>query len=373
MDGQRVIKGTLSGDDGTYRLTDLPPARYRVCVTAKAFASKESSLFNLAATQPRVLNFTLRVESVKEQININSESPGTLNADKDANASGIILTGNQLDALSDDPENFEADLRALAGPGAGPDGPQFIVDGLTGARLPPKESIREVRVNRDPFSAEHDQLGYGSIEIFTNASSAKLHGQALFNIDDSALNSRNPFASNKPGVQARRYGGNLAGPLTQHLSYFLDLERRDIGDSAVINATTLDSTFHPVSLREAVFDPRSRTSVSSRLDYQWNANNTLTGRYSWFDSHEENAGVGKTSLPSGAYRSTITDGTLRISETSVLSPRFVNEIGFQYARYRASFIGSTSVPTISVLDSFTGRIRPCTAGSNFQRHVNAAI
>jgi hypothetical protein len=354
MNGQRVIKSTLSGDDGTYRLTAFPPGRYRVRVTAEGFASQESSLFDLASTPSRVLNFTLRVESVNEQINIHSESPGTLNTEKDANASGIILTGKQLDALSDDPENLQADLLALAGPGAGPDGPQFVVDGFTGARLPPKESIREVRVSRDPFSAERDQLGYGRIEIFTSASSAELHGQAFFNIDDSALNSRNPFASNKPGVQSRRYGGNLAGPLTQHLSYFLDFERRDIGDSAVINATVLDSTFRPMSLREAIFNPRSRTSVSSRLDYQWNAKNALTGRYSWFDSHEENSGVGKTSLLSGAYRSTINDGTLQLHETSVLSPRIVNEMAFQYARYRASFIGSTSVPTISVLDSFTG-------------------
>jgi len=86
-----------------------------------------------------------------------------LNKEKDANADGILVTGKQLDALPDDPDDLQADLRALAGPGAGPDGPQFIVDGFTGARLPPKELIREVRVNRDPFSAERDQLGYGRI------------------------------------------------------------------------------------------------------------------------------------------------------------------------------------------------------------------
>jgi hypothetical protein len=354
MDGERAIKGTLTSSDGTYQLTTLPAGRYRVRVTAKGFATQESPLFDFATTRSKVLNLTLRVESVKEQIEVNSESPGTLNTEKGANSSGIILTDKQLDALPDDPDDLQADLQALAGPGSGPDGPQFVVDGFTGARLPPKESIREVRINRDPFSAERDQLGYGRIEIFTNTSSTKLRGQAFFNIDDSALNSRNPFASNKPGVQARRYGGNLAGPLTQQLSYFFDFERRDIGDSGVINATVLDSAFRPVNLREAVFDPRTRTSVSSRLDYQWNAKNTLTGRYSWFDSHEENAGLGKTSLLSSAYRSTITDGTFQLSETSVLSPRIVNEMRFQSVRYQASFVGSTSAPTISVLDSFTG-------------------
>jgi hypothetical protein len=354
MDGQHVIKATVTGDDGIYRLTALRPGHYRVRVTAKGFASVDSALFDLAGTRSKVLNLTLNVESLKEQIDVNSESLGALDPGKDTNADGIIVTGKQLDALPDDPEDLQADLRALAGPGTGPDGPQFIVDGFTGARLPPKESIRELRINRDPFSAERDQLGYGRIEIYTNPGSAKLHGQAFFNIDDSTLNSRNPYASNKPGVQARRYGGNLTGPLTPHLSYFLDFERRAIGDSAVINATILDPTLHPLALREAVFNPRSRTFVGSRLDYQWNAKNTLTGRYSWFDSYEENAGVGKISLLSGAYRSRVSDRTLQLSATSVLSPRIINELRFQYLRYRTNFSGDNAVPAISVLDSFTG-------------------
>jgi carboxypeptidase family protein len=354
MDGQRSVKETVTKEDGTYQFTGLPPGHYGIRVTANGFASEEGSLFDLGPTRSKVLNLTLNVESLKEEIDVNSESVGTLNTERDANADGTIVTGKQLDALPDDPDDLQADLRALAGPGTGPDGPQFIVDGFTGARLAPKESIREVRINRDPFSAERDQLGYGRIEIFTNPGSAKLHGQAFFNIDDSTLNSRNPYASNKPGVQARRYGGNVTGLLTQHLSYFLDFERRTIGDSAVINAMVLDSTFHPLALREAVFDPRSRTSVSSRLDYQWNAKNTLTGRYSWFDSYEENAGVGKISLLSNAYRSRVSDRTLQLSATSVLSSRIINELRFQHLVYRTKFSGDNAAPAISVLDSFTG-------------------
>ena len=354
VDGQHTVKETATREDGTYQVTGLPPGHYRIRVTAKGFASKESSVFDLSPTRSKVLNLTLDVESLKEQIDVSSESLGEVNTERDANADGTIVTGKQLDALPDDPEDLQADLSALAGPGIGPDGPQIIVDGFTGARLAPKESIREVRINRDPFSAERDQLGYGRIEIFTNPGSAKLHGQTFFNIDDSTLDTRNPYASNKPEVQARRYGGNLTGPLTPHLSYFLDFERRAIGDSAVINATVLDSTFHPLALRKAVFNPRSRTSASFRLDYQWNANNTLTGRYSWFDSFEENAGVGKTALLSGAYRSRVSDRTLQLSATSVLSPRIINELRFQYHADRTNFAGDNESPAISVLDSFTG-------------------
>jgi len=110
LDGEHAIKGTQTSDVGTYQLSGLPPGYYRIRVTAKGFASTESSLFDLVTTRSKVLNLTLNVESVKEEIDVNSESPGTLNTEKDANANGITVTGKQLDALPDDPDDLQADL-----------------------------------------------------------------------------------------------------------------------------------------------------------------------------------------------------------------------------------------------------------------------
>ena len=58
--------------------------------------------------------------------------------------------------MPDDPDELEAALQALAGPSAGPNGGQIYIDGFTGGRLPPKEAIREIRINSNPFSAEYD-------------------------------------------------------------------------------------------------------------------------------------------------------------------------------------------------------------------------
>jgi hypothetical protein len=65
----------------------------------------------------------------------------------------------------------------LAGPSAGPNGGQIYIDGFTGGQLPPKSSIREIRINQNPFSAEYDKLGYGRIEMFTKPGTDKFHGQ----------------------------------------------------------------------------------------------------------------------------------------------------------------------------------------------------
>ena len=68
---------------------------------------------------------------------------------------------------SDDPNDLQEDLQALAGPSAGPSGGSIFIDGFSGGDLPAKSSIREIRINQNPFSPEYDKLGYGRIEIFT--------------------------------------------------------------------------------------------------------------------------------------------------------------------------------------------------------------
>ena len=70
----------------------------------------------------------------------------------------MVITQQELDALPDDPDELQADLQSLAGPGAGPNGGQMYIDGFTAGQLPPKSSIREIRINSNPFSSEYDQV-----------------------------------------------------------------------------------------------------------------------------------------------------------------------------------------------------------------------
>ena len=64
-------------------------------------------------------------------------------------------------------------------------------------QIPPKSSIREIRVNQNPFSAEFDRLGYGRIEILTKPGTDKLHGQIEARGNDSAFNARNPILADR--------------------------------------------------------------------------------------------------------------------------------------------------------------------------------
>ena len=162
------------------------------------------------------------------------------------NAGAIVISGKELEALPDDPDELQSDLEALAGPSAGPNGGQMYIDGFTAGQLPPKSSIREIRINQNPFSSEYDKLGYGRIEIFTKPGTDKYHGQFFILGNDSAFNSHNPFAGrrspvtippNTTAISAARWA-------RRHLS-FSTLSAATSMNSTAINAIVLDPNLDP--------------------------------------------------------------------------------------------------------------------------------
>ncbi len=165
------------------------------------------------------LNAKLQIGVQSQVVTVQANSV-QLSVDPDSNQSAIVLTGKDLDALSDDPDELSDELTALAGPAAGPNGGQIYVDGFTGGQLPPKSSIREIRINQNPFSAEYDQLGYGRVEVFTKPGTDKLHGNFQMNGNASQFNSGNPLATGYQPPYHTIFGfGNLTGPLNKIASY----------------------------------------------------------------------------------------------------------------------------------------------------------
>ena len=349
-----VSKTLQAGPDGTFGADGLAPGRYTVRVFATGMALYENTAVEIPAGKPVALNVSLKVSLEKQEVTVRDQAGTTVSTEPSNNAGALVLQGSDLDALSDDPDDLQADLQALAGPSAGPNGGQIYIDGFTDGRLPPKESIREIRINQNPFSAEYDRLGYGRIEILTKPGSDKFHGQASFHFSDAMFNARNPFASNKPPFQMRNYEGNVGGPLSKRASFFLDFERRAIDDNAVVNATILDSSLNITPLSQAVQTPQERTTFSPRIDYQLSTNNTLTGRYTYRRMGQEDSGIGQFTLPQLGYKNVDTQQTAQLTETAVLNGRAVNETRFQFIRSNLDELGNNAIPTINVLQAFLG-------------------
>src|SRR5687768_3447461 len=248
-DASGVQKTATTDAEGNFAFSSLPPGRYTLTVVAPGFAVYENSEVELAAGANVQSDITLTVAIEQTEVTVEAESP--ISTEPENNAGALVLRGTDLDALPDDQDDLAEALQALAGPSAGLGGGETYIDGFSDGQLPPKESIREIRINRNPFSAEFDRLGYGRIEIFTKPGTDKFRGQAFFNFGDESLNSRSPFALVRAPYQSRRYGGNVSGPLVKgKVSYFLDIERRDIDDNRDINAVILDPALNPIPFIE---------------------------------------------------------------------------------------------------------------------------
>ncbi len=336
---------------GEFQFTRLAPGSYNVTVQAKGFAVDQEPGVTVASGQTQELDVALQIEVEQQHVEVQEESP-TVSVSPENSASTIVLKGKDLDALSDDPDELQSELEALAGPSAGPNGGQIYVDGFTAGQLPPKSAIREIRINQNPFSAEYDKLGYGRIEIFTKPGTDQYHGQFLINGNSSAFNSLNPFVTETPGYYSEIFNGNVSGPISKSASFFFTVQQRDIDNVSVVVAPLFGPGNAPYTAN--VPSPSKRLSISPRVDFQLSSKNTLTVRYQYTHNTQDNAGIGGLSLPSTGYNSHSTEQTVQISDTQIISPTIVNETRFQYIRDTDNQNPLSLDPTIVVQGVFTG-------------------
>ncbi len=364
VDANGKEKTTVTNNQGEYAINGLVAGTYIVRTTAPKFGLYENSAVSIADGKREQLIITLTVEAVTENVEVSDAD--RISTDSDNNASATVLKEKDLEALPDDPDELEAALQALAGPSAGPNGGQIYIDGFTGGRIPPKDSIREIRINQNPFSAEFERLGFGRIEILTKPGSDKLRGQAFINFNDESLNSRNPFALNRAATQQRFYGGTLSGPVQKgKSSFFLDISNRDVDSSAVVNALILNSAANVVPFQQEFRVPNRRLSISPRFDYQIGANNTLVARYSFTRASVDNQGISEFSLPTRAYKTKNTEHEFRLTETMIINPKTINETRFEYSIDNNEQNGDNAIPTINVANAFTGG--GAQIGNNYNR------
>jgi Carboxypeptidase regulatory-like domain len=345
----------VTGDQGVYEIKGLAPGNYTVTASAAGFAVDTEQNVIVSAGQAQQFDFALSVAAQEEKVQVEAEGT-TIGVSPSENASSIVIKGQDLEALSDDPDELQSELQALAGPSAGPNGGQIYIDGFTGGQIPPKSSIREIRINQNPFSAQYDTLGYGRIEIFTKPGTNKFHGQAFADGNDSAFNSIwSPVEVAQPPYHSELFDATVNGPLTKGASFFVDAQRRDISNVNIVDATVLNSSFAQVPFTQAIPSSETRTNVSPRVDFQLTANNTLMVRYQFTRNAEGNQGIGQFSLyPSQAYNLRDTEQTLQISDTQVINTNVINETRFQFIRDNNNQ-SPVSAPmlTTAVLGAFT--------------------
>ena len=369
-----AVKVAQTDSSGQYTVTGLAAGQYIVRVMAPGFQLFEKPGMDLDTGRVNTLDVPLSIAVEKQEVTVADTQQIAIDPDK--NAGALVLKGEDIDALPDDPDDLQADLLALAGPAAGPNGGQIFVDGFSNGQLPPKDSIREIRINSNPFSAEFDQSGYGRVEIFTKAGTDKMHGMVQFNYGSSIWNARNPYTTNEPFYDTQNLNANLSGSLFKKISLFLDFERRANQNSNAINAVLVSPTdLTPTPFQQNVISPNTLDRISPRISWAITPNFTLDGRYNYNNSSSSNNGVGGLNLsnelglfgsgtnPDSAYGTQTNNQNIALTGTWIVNPSAINESRFQWQHSYSTNTGTNPEVNLAVADAFS-------TGSNFPLTYN---
>ena len=355
----KVAAKTTSNGVGAYAIHGLAPGTYSVTAAANGFAAFSVPGIVVAAGQMKTVNASLQIQMQQQQLEVQSEA-NTVNTSPESNANAIVMKGTDLNALSDDPDEMQNELAALAGPAAGPNGGQIYIDGFTGGQLPPKSSIREIRVNQNPFSAEYDRLGYGRIEIFTKPGTGAVHGNIHANGNESAFNSQNPLLAGKvkPSYYMWHVHGSVGGPITKTSSFFASaFTRQRLNENVVAAldpASITPANPNGAPINEAFDNPTSRLDIDSRVDLQLASAHTLTLRDTYNRAVSTNSlGENGLTLPQHATNSNNQENAVQVSDSWVLNKNLVDDIRFQYRRIRDASSAVSNLPSYTVQEQFS--------------------
>ncbi len=131
----RGANTAVSAGDGSYSITVLP-GDYTLQASAPDLRSASIKVEIRPGVQ--VLNVQLKVALVAQEVTVEDRAV-TVTPEPSNNASATVLAGDDLQALSDNPDDLIAELLAIAGPGAGPGGASVFIDGFSGGQLASKE------------------------------------------------------------------------------------------------------------------------------------------------------------------------------------------------------------------------------------------
>jgi hypothetical protein len=333
----------LTSDQGVAVIGGLVPGRY---IVQAAFPGFDITIVKdvRVRTGDNKETVVLQIEKLKDEITVERDKQ---EAAADAKVTfGSALTREQIDALSDNPEEMKKQLLDMAGAGA-----VIRVDSFEGADLPPKSQIKSIHVTRDTFAAENHNAGAIFIEVITQPGIGPLRGGARFSLRDGAFSGRSPFTPTKGPERTDNYGFFFGGSVVpQKSSFSISVDGMTSYETPNLNVA-LPSGVRSEAL--TLRTPRDRVNLSVQFDDAITRDQTL--RVGVYTNHNtaENLGVGAYDLPERAFSTEDSSQTFRIQEAGPLGRRFFINTRLNVNLSHREQHSSLESQTIRVNDAFT--------------------
>ncbi len=272
------------------------------------------------------------------------------------NTLATTLTDEEIEALSDDPNELMRQLVEMTGGAA-----RVRVDGFNGGSLPSRDVIRSIRIVRDTFPAENHSADNDGIDIITQAGVGPIRGGFSTRMRDSILGGSNPFVDIKAPERTQSFDGSVGGAIVPNKSSFsLFFSGRKQFDTPVATFTT-DAGKQSILLGRR---PNDGFSVNSMFDYALTKEQMLRIGYSQSASSRSNLGIGGFDLAERAYANENSGNQLRVQETGPIGKAAFLNTRLQLRLYRTDSRSELEAPTIRVLDGFTSGGAQVTGGVN---------
>lgn len=340
---------------GRYVLPCVPANSTTVTVQAQGFTTGTTHARSPAGTTAHV-NLQLTLAAVETSVQVGANDTAL---DSDRGAGTRNLGTDAVRRLADDPGDFIQQLQILASDqGGAPESTVFVVDGFqNSSAMPPKNSIASIRINPDPYSPLYEGPTFqgGRVEIFTKPGADSFHGALFLTDSDGSFNATDPFSVTATPAGKRRYGFELSGPLISKKSGFsLALEKRDINEFNVVNATILDQNRNQMALHQTVPADQRLWIASARVDLQASQKDVATLSFAANANNLTNQGVGGLTLPEAGYSSLMSEYDLRFTNILTLNANLLHEtrIGYTWKRIEQTALSTT--PSLQVAGYFTG-------------------
>lgn len=346
-----TILTAISDEQGKFVFKNLAPGSYNLKIEGEGFGVYEDTLILDAVKKPANLSVTL-YPTIKENVAVNEFAESVLDPERAAGTQ--VLTERELETLPDDPDQLKDHLQQLAASsGSVPGQAVTTVDGFrSDGRLPPKSSIASIRVGPNNYSAEYETPAFrgGRIEVTTKPGADKFNGSVFFNFNDDSLNARDAFAATRAPTQTRQYGFQFGAPIVRKKSgFFVDFEKRDIDETALVNAIALDSGFQPTAFVANISAPRKLLIGSARADWLRGAKRVQVLRYDFNSNRLNNQGVGGFNLPERGFNVRQTEQNFRFTDALNISSTISNElrIGFTLSNLKQEALSDERITVVA--------------------------
>ena len=356
--------------EGIYRITFLPPGKYRVTTAgASGFAGADYGNVTVTVGGQTPLDIQLKVGGTTTMVDVAAEGQVV-----ETTRTSVSSTVNEraIENLPVNGRNFldfatltpgvvreptragdltvggqKGTLNSLQVDGTDNNNTFFGQSfGRTGTRPPyqfSEESVQEFQVNQNGFSAEFGRAGGAVINVVTKSGTNNWHGSAFEFFRDESLNSNTPIVTarnaKRPKSQINQFGGTIGGPIKRDRAFIFGAF--DGQRSTIPNVVDAPTFFAQTAAIQALLAPKMGTYNIGRdqnvfmikTDIHVNNSNQLVLRFNQQNfTGNNNENGGPLSVQEHSGNSVAKTTTFTGSLTSTLTNSLINEFRFQFGR-----------------------------------------